>query len=751
MIACITTEDVNSLKAALRRGEFDIGKMLTMPTTDRRALFEKYLSKEVAQFVNKNFERAMVSSRKTALKEWAEKTFKAKEPKKYKDITERINEINELLPEKGQLSLIEDFVSQKLGVTVTAEEVEKITEMSKKLESLANDKTEFNTPTEEYLTQLNEMMDYINSITPSSNLKVFSKIVSKGALLFSAKSTITNVVGNTAISGSEAAARRISGNTYKGLNADYAMKFFKHNINLFKNTGYDLSRMESLADGQRILGEEATTTKGKGLIRATGRFYENTIFKWGLGMPDVAFATAHFVDSINLNTTKLAYQEGLKGDNAKARALEIFKDATSLEPSTKEGQAVREKAIIDAKRATFSDKTRASKIASGARKFLNTIGGAVHGDLALGDWFVPFAQVPANVVARAAEAAGLTTPWDLRNLYLGFKNNDLEKLNSAIRALTNTGFAWVGSFLLSMLIDDEDFIGEYADYNESERELLKLKGAAYDSIRIGSKWYSLDYFGSFAAPLVGILSARKYGNGAIDTIGKYFLSMGKQLKRIPGYNELGSLFKKTDDDFDMEKNSMELAKDAAIGLVDFVSTRIIPSILSDVAKSIDDYERDTKASGSLGQLGRNLQAKIPFAREALPEKINMFGEKVATQGYKTLFFGARLKQGQSNPVIDELNRLSANGNLPSIGDIRKTSQRVKELRDQIGTEAFKNAITFFGKNFHDRLDELISDPSYSQYSDEEKKDMIERIKSEELKSMLMVASYGEEQLITLNP
>ena len=153
MIACITVEDADSLKAGLRRGEFNMEKMLTMPTKDRRALFEKYLDKEVAKFVNKNFERAMISNRNTALKEWAEKTFKPQGDKKIKDITERIKEVNEFLTPDKQASLLEDLISEKLGITVSSEEVQQITEMSRKLEELAKEETEFGTPTIEYFKQ----------------------------------------------------------------------------------------------------------------------------------------------------------------------------------------------------------------------------------------------------------------------------------------------------------------------------------------------------------------------------------------------------------------------------------------------------------------------------------------------------------------------------------------------------------------------------------------------------------------------
>ena len=74
-ILCIPVEIADKLKSIAQKGEFDIEKMYEMDSASRRALFEKHVSKDLAKFINGEFEKAMISDSTNALKRWAEKTF----------------------------------------------------------------------------------------------------------------------------------------------------------------------------------------------------------------------------------------------------------------------------------------------------------------------------------------------------------------------------------------------------------------------------------------------------------------------------------------------------------------------------------------------------------------------------------------------------------------------------------------------------------------------------------------------------
>ncbi len=731
---CIPKLEAEKLREGIKNGDFDIVKMLEMTSAERRAKFEKYTDKDLATFANKGFERAMISSRQEALNDWAKDTFVGKDKSKIKDVKERIDELENLglLNPEQQDNFMEDLVAEKMGIRVTAEEMKKITEFSEELEALAGDESDFGTPTIDYFVKRKEVTDYLESIAPSPRLKVLTSIVGRGTLLASLKSPITNIIGNTAIGITESMARRMSDTQYRGTNAAYAINYAKFVNKVYSKSGFDISRMVSVTEDQKIRGERITTSQGKGVIRRVGRFYEDVIFNKLMGAPDVAFSSVHFADSANLNSTKIGRKEGLRGEELKARALEIFKDATRVEPTTFEGEMVREKSIAEAKHGTYTQDSFTASVSLGFREILNKMSG----NLRLGDNLVPFAKIPANVVAKTIQASGVTAVWDIYQISKGIKTGNKARVRRGTRNLVTAGLGLTAAWLLASLIDDDDFVGEYADYNPAERKLMELEGATYDSIKIGGKWISADYFGAVAAPLIGYLNARKYGKGFIDSLVKYHLGVGKQLLRVPGAKELVETYDYYKEITSKDVDAKEKALDTLAGFIDFMAARLIPAIISDVAKAIDDTERQATTPG------QKIQRKIPLFNQDLQPKINIFGEQIKTQtSFAVLAFGSRYKVGISDDVIDELSRLSDGGNLPALSNVQYSSSRVKLLASQIGEEKFRESLVYFGVEWKKALDKLFKTSSYNKLSDEEKKREINSVKNDVLDDMLKKFKY----------
>jgi len=732
-IRCLTTETISALQAGIKKGDFNIAKMFDMDSKQRRALFEKYVDSNNAQFINTGFEKAMVSNRADAMTKWAEKTFKG-QGSKVKDIKDKINELSKqgLLPYDKQVEFLEDLVAEKLGVQVSADEMQQIVRLSDGLEELSQQQTEFGTPTAEYFKARKKMTDYIQSRTPSHPLKVATSVIARGLMLTSIKSPITNIVGNTANSITESLSRRMTEKQYVGLNNDFAKKYMKEVMKIYQASGHDISRMFSVADDVKTLGERIVSSQGDGLTRRFGRVVEDIVFKQMMGAPDVAFSAAHFADSANLNSSKMARDEGLTGDAAKERALEIFQDATSIDPITDQGSIVRQKAIQSAQESTFTDKNFFSKASINIREFLNSL----TGNLRLGDLIIPFAKTPANVIARTIESSGVTVPLEVGRLIKGVAKNDKAEIRKALNVMARAGVGLMGAFILAGLIDPEDYIGEYAFTSSKERELIELKGAAYNAIKIGDNWISLDYFGPFGGPIVGFLNARKYGKNIPDMVGKYYSGVFQQITRLPGVDELGETGKKLYQFIDPKAEVKRSTGDALVGMADFVAARVVPAIVSDVAKVIDEYERQVEFGTAKGAL-QKVQRKIPGVSTGLDPKMDVFGNPIKTQHpIAALAFGARFKKGKENAITNELNRLNSGGELPSITDIRFRSSRAKKLKEKIGAKRFKLAYKSFGREFNLLAFELIGSDKYINASDEDKKAMWNRIKNKALTRML---------------
>lgn len=748
---CIPVQLAEKLKQAAIRSEIDIAKMYEMTSDERRALFEKYADKNTAREINVGFEKAMVSNQKTALKKWAEMVFNAKAKKtvRYKDVIAKIEQLDEtglLTPENGK-AFMQDLVADRLGVTVTSEEAAQIHTLAKDLETLAKDETEFGTPTIEYFKARKKMEDYLDSLTPNSQLRVATETIGRGTMLFSIKSPLLNIESNTIQGFLQMAERRIGERKLTGSNSGYAVKYMKFANDVYQKSGYDITRMESLQNGKRVLGEEKPNTQGKGIVRKVGRFYEDKIFKQLMGAPDVVSASVHFADSANLASAKIAAIEGLKGDAANERALQIFKDATRIQPNTPQGEMVRAQARADAEYATYTNKSVYSEFALQIRKLFNI----PSKDLRVGDQIMPFVKTPANVIGAGIDSSGILVPVELTirmaNVIKAIHNGDsitearMEYMKGFSRRVVRAGLGLTFAYLLSNLFKPEDFIGEYPK-TEKEKQLLELRQATPNSVKIGENWISLDYFGAVGAPLVGMLYARKYGKDLPDAVFRYYQGVLTQSTKIPGFTEFYNTVSSLKEAAPSARNTLdENVKGISNFALDFIRARAIPGIVYDYAKASDTVDR--KVDSKKDPLAKT-KAAIPGLRQGLPEKKNVFGETVASQGWKVLLFGARVKTATKEPLVDELVRLDQTGNLPSITDVSKTSSRAKRLKEQIGEERFEQAMGYYGRRLKEDLQYTINDSDYQESNDDDRKKMLDNVKKSVFEEMLYEYDYEEE-------
>ena len=754
---CIPKEISKKLLKSAKSGEFTIQQLTEMNSKQRNELFSKYMDKGTAQGVNGLFEKALVSQQKTALKKWAESVFgtNAKETPKYKNVMRKINQLDELgvLDPSESDSFFSDLVAEQLGITITAEEAKNISERSAKLEALSQKESdnEFGLPSIEYFKERREMFDYLNGLAPSSRLKILTSTIARGNMLFSVKSPVTNIVGNTVQGIQQAFERRLATKQFKGTNTEYAKKYFKFANKVFKESGYDITRMLHIDDTQRTLGEDTPQSQGAGKLRKVGRFYEDVVFKKLMATPDVAFSAMHFADSANLGSTKLAGEEGLKGEAQQKRALEIFKDASRLDPQTEEGQYIRAQAIADASYATYQNDSYYSSLALAIRKIVNT----ASGDVRLGDQLMPFVKTPANVIGAGIDASGVSAIRGMYNLKSALESAKLgnrEPLREVTKDFVRSGLGLSLAFIVSAMFDPDDFIGEYPT-TQKEQELLRLQRAVPNSIRIGDKWVSLDYFGAIASPLVGIMYAKKYGNGLVNTAYKYAQGVGTQALKFPAYRAVkdllvdfeNSLNKATDTSKTVEEQTKDTLSSAGVSAVDFISSRVVPAIVYDIGKATDPYERkyDTKDPA------QRIQAKVPALRNDLPVKTDVLGNKVENESaISTFLFGARVKTATENAVVDELVRLQSTGNLPSITDVEKTSTRVKNFKTQMeekGTpEKYESVIQKYKDDFNKRMTTLTSSYTYKRADDEKKANLISDVKNDLLDRNLNVGGYRKK-------
>lgn len=611
----------------------------------------------------------------------------------------------ELRTRTNAYNYIYRYINGALGLELSRAQANEIIAKTQAIQkSIETTRNRNGNPSALFFKNVSEMENYANSIEPSPALAILTSTVGRGNMLYSPKTILLNIESNIVNFLTEASTRRIAN---KSVNMAVDNKIIKdylaYSREVFNTSGYQVSSMPNLDPTTQILSEKMTTTGGKGIVNSLGRFFEQTIFKYGLGAPDLFFKDMTFVDTANLLATKEA-----KGDSAKA--TELFKDICLIEPKTAKGKEIREIAINEALVATYQNKGKVSELALGIRNAINKSTGQLH----LGDMLSPFVKTPANVIGLGFDYSmgGLLALRNIKTIYNDIQNGTFsDSTRQSIRSLARNGIGFAVAMMIANMLDDDDYIPEYALLDTKQRELVKMKGGVFNSVKIGDKYISLDYFGPLAMPLTSILNARK-GYDAKSKIWNYFQGSAYQALKLPVIGDLKELLEGTGRTLtkDVDAN----IKTAQEALIDFVSSRAIPAIVTDIAKITDKFERETNNDAV-----KRLQSKIPKLREELPAQYNYgTGKPRETQNPITvLLAGARVKEEVTSPVIREIDKLSKKNTEDKVGLSKITkSGKLSALSSEQKIKVEKE----FAQKYASSVNELIHTRKYNALDSNEK-------------------------------
>ena len=615
---------------------------------------------------------------------------------------------------------VREALDDIFGTTVSQEEANQIIGKIGEIEkSIVNTLDETGNPSVQTWQKINEMNNLVESLTPSPALQIATSIVGRGMMLLSVKSPVLNVVSNTENILTEMLIRRAvnsleGGASFSAVDKNVEKDYLAYADDVYRASGYNVSTTEGLDAATVTLGERRISTQGAGKFRAFARGVETGVFKYLMGYPDSRAKDFVFSDTAALEATTIAQNEGLSGEMLSKRATELYRDATRVAPLTEEGMLIREKAMMEANVATYTNDTAFSKFALGIRETLNKVTGNVR----LGDQLMPFVKTPANVVALGVEYS-IGAAYLIPNLTTVIRDVKAGKLSAksrtAIKAAVRNGLGVVLAMLIAMALDPDDYTPDYDALTMSERRLALEKNAVFNSIRIGDKYISLDYFGPLAVPLTAVLSARR--RGEVAWFG-YAKGVASQLQKLPGLQE----FSETVDAIGRATSNKpeKTVKNLNNALIDFVRARTIPSIVNDLAKSIDTYERETSA-GTYDKA----KASIPGIRESLPLKYTTTSKtpRETEPAWSTVLFGARVKTAASNRVIYEIDRLYKKGAKPTITDVTR-SGKLSELSEAKQQRVRKE----FAKHYYAEVYTLIRTRAYRAKDDEQKAAAINKVR-----------------------
>lgn len=620
------------------------------------------------------------------------------------------------MPDEVNEKTVKEFVKDVFGINpdlITGNEVINKAEQLQKLWD--NTKDESGNPSVEAMRAKRELNDLIQAKNPSSTLAIWTSIFGRGVMLASVKSPVLNIISNIEAGLTEGITRRIMyKTTEKAVDTNVKKEFSDYAWEVYKASGDIVSTMNDYDDDMRVIGEQILHSQGQGAFRAASRKVEEISFKYLMGAPDAVSKTLAFNDTADLLATKIAREEGAK--NISKRATEIYKDAILIRPQTEQGQLVRQKAQEQAHYTTFTNDSWAARFGLSARNWLNMVG---RNKVRLGDLTMKFVKTPANVQMMGLEY-GFGSLYTLYNIQEIIKNPQSEVSQHAIRAAVRNGLGIALAALLYSMLDPDDYFSEFDTLNPKEKDRMRALGALPNSIKIGNRWVSLDYFGQIAIPLVGMLEARR-NNG----LRSYIQSGLTQAAKIPGIKETKQLIDTMSEYARYDLKPEKIVQMMAGTVLDQARAMTVPAIVNDIAKMTDDYERDT-----MGGVFDKVFASIPGLRQTLPERYGVQGIVETEPALSTLLFGSRVKTAQDNKLVREINKLSTKDEQPSISDVTKYG----DLR-LLSAEKKVRVRKEFYKLYNSESKKLISTRAYKEKTPEEQKKALNKVRSRVVKSL----------------
>lgn len=632
-------------------------------------------------------------------------------------------------------------IEDALGVTIRADEAERI--LAKASELAGSVKTDFaenpaGNPSIETMRKIKEIKDLAASMTPTNAVALAVNSLGRANMLLSPKSALLNVWSNAETFLTEGIARRLFlKSSAKAVDSAAVRDYLKYDFDVYKASGVMMSvvRKGELDDPGRVFGERFMSSAGDGAFRAWVRKMEKAVFDWSLGAGDAVSKAVNFADNANLEATKQAAAEGYAGEGLKRRATELFNDAVLYTPQTAIGARIRENSINAAEVSTFTNKGKIAQFSGKIRNILNDASGSAR----VGDFVMPFVQTPANVVSLGLEysfgAGRALLPQNISQIARDFRTGVISDASkSVIRSAIRNGIGWLLAFGVAELLKPDDYISPFDLASQKEKDLVRFKNGVYNSVRIGGKYISLDYFGPLAAPIAGILEAKKR-EGTYEKAAAFAKSVLSQAGNIPGIKEASEIAGWLDKA--QKQDTLKTADDFANGVFDQLLSRSIPAVATDIAKIIDPKER-VNERGIVGAAA----AKIPLARENLSAKVDLSEgtERKAESPLMTLLFGARVKTADQNAVAREIERLADAGENVRLSDFTRAKE-FKNLTAKGKAQArldFARGFTVGGlrvKGFAEQVEKLTASAVYSRKTDSQKAEAINDITANILKKL----------------
>jgi len=457
----------------------------------------------------------------------------------------------------------------------------------------------------------------------------------------------------------------------------------------YMRTGFDERNIGAKLDWKRV-------NFGKSKIAKGLQTYEELIFHW-MGAQDQPFYYGAKARSLASQAIAQGKTKGLKGDELKKFVQTIIESPTD---------DMLRYAVNDAEMSVFQNRTLLGAV---ARKLQQ---------VPFGEVVVPFGRTPSAVATQVINYSPVgIVKTIVKNIGKG--NFDQRLFSQGIgRGMTGTAAMFIGMELYKKKLIELDY-----PISEREKKQWELEGRKPTAFKTSDgKWRSLMVLGPLGLTVMIGGNLRR----ALDNNGSFSASLAEAAAAsYRGFTDqtfLTSLKRFSEAVTDPQRYAFSTAG-SLVGSV-------VPTIVSDIARATDQFERRTAARTEglrAGFLGR-----IPGVRQLLEKRVDVFGNFIERGGnaMETMLDPTRPTKIKSNELIEELRRLFEAGYSATPTEFADEKKYIEILTPQQITRIKEKA----GVMLEDKLLKLINNADYQEMSDDEKKKIIDKFtdKSREL-------------------
>jgi hypothetical protein len=496
-----------------------------------------------------------------------------------------------------------------------------------------------------------------------------------------------------------------------------------------------LDKLTSLKTGERTTlfpSLNSLSTQGKGLLKGTKETFQDAKLGVNTNPSSGQFElpqTQAFKKGV-LSKIEKTTNTGLElGDRPFYQAAydETLRQQMKMNKVDTPTQEMMDKAKAVAEDRTFQN---VSTMVEGFKKLqtgLNSIGsgfGVGSKEFGLGNIALPFTKTPANILDKAIDYSPVGTIKAISQL-MSKKTFDQKLFVDRIgRSLTGSAIIMLGYEL-----SKNDLLTGSANKDKDVAALEKQTGKSPYAFKIGDTYRTFDWAQPAAIPLAigaDIFQQGKNQKQTTNIIMDAIKSGGTTLFQQSLLQGMQKLFGGTD------------PVSGIASTLSGIPTQFIPGSLSTaLTKLKDPYVRDTYDPSKLKTIENQIQSKIPFLSENLPQKIDTMGRPSLQYQGNNNAFNVLVNPGTTtkyNPTdseklaLDIYNKTGEKSQFPRVADnkITYTDKLGKSQTIQLTPKEKQDLQTYIGQQTDLVYSRFANDNSFNSLSDEDKTKLLQK-------------------------